>query len=300
MSEYIRGILPVVQTPLTEDGQFDTESLVREIEFCVVAQAGGVVYPVLASEFMYLSDRERQQLIEVVVKAADGRIPVIAGVAGAAKAIAIEHASFARSVGADAVIAMPPFIATAFPDEIFDYYQAIAEAAQIPVMIQHAPAGPGIDVAFLKRLLTEVEHIRYIKEEMIPSAHHIDELVSANLEECWGVFGGGWCRWMMSELERGANGFMPSVEIADIHVQIWNAYQNGDKAKAREIFNQITPLIHINLNMGLHVVKEILVRRGIIQTSQVRQPGIKPMDEADHRELSVALEQVEHLFTATL
>lgn len=300
MSDYIQGILPVVQTPLTEDGKFDTESLAREIEFCIKAKAGGVVFPVLASEFMYLTDAERHQLTEVVVKAADGRIPVMAGVAGAVKEIAVEHATFARSVGADAVIAMPPFIATAFPHEIFDYYQAIAEAAQMPVIIQHAPAGPGIDVAFLKRLLTEVEHIRYIKEEMTPSAHHIDELVSANLEECWGVFGGAWGRWMMSELERGATGFMPSVEIVDIHIQIWNAFQSGDKAKAREIFNQIAPLIHINLNMGVPVVKEILVRRGIIQTTKMRQPGVKPMDKADYRELDAALELVQHLFTATL
>jgi dihydrodipicolinate synthase/N-acetylneuraminate lyase len=300
MSDRIQGILPVVQTPLTEDGQFDIDSLVNEIEFCVNAKAGGVVFPVLASEFMYLTDAERQQLIEVVVKASDGRIPVIAGVAGSVKEIAVQHAKFARSVGADAVIAMPPFIATAFPHEIFDYYEAIAEAAQIPVMIQHAPAGPGIDVAFLKRLLTEVEHIRYIKEEMIPSAHHIEDLITADLDECWGVFGGAWGRWMMSELELGANGFMPSVEIVDIHIQIWDAFQSGDKAKAREIFNQIAPLIHINLNMGVPVVKEILIRRGIIKTNKMRQPGVKLMSDADYRELDAALELVSPLFTAKL
>lgn len=300
MTQRIQGILPVVQTPLMDDGQLDTDSLVRQIDFCVAAQAGAVVFPVLASEFIYLSDAERQQLVEVVVKAADGRIPVIAGVAGAAQAIAVEHANHARLVGADAVVAMPPYMSVAAPDEIFAYYRAIAEAAQMPVVIQHAPAGPGIDTAFLKRLLSEVEHVRYIKEEMTPSAHHIEELVSANLPECWGIFGGGWCRWMMSELERGTTGFMPSVEIVDIHVQIWKAYQAGDKDKAREIFNQITPLIHINLNMGLPAVKEILVRRGIIKSNKVRQPGIRAMDEADYHELDAALALVEHLFTTTL
>ena len=300
MTERIQGILPVVQTPLTEDGQLDTESLARQVDFCVAAQVGGVVFPVLGSEFMYLSDAERQHLVEVVVKQANGRIPVIAGVAGPSAAIAVEHAQHARNIGADSVIAMPPYIAPGSPDEIFNYYNQIANAAQIPVMIQHAPAGPGINVAFLKRLLAEVEHIRYIKEEMTPSAHHIDELVAADIDGCWGIFGGGWCRWMMSELDRGANGFMPSVEIADIHVQIWNSYQSGNRDHARLIFNQIAPLIHINLNMGLPAVKAILVKRGIIKTNKMRQPGVKAMDEADYRELDIALAEIEHLFTTTI
>ena len=297
MTQRIQGILPVLQTALLEDGNLDFDSMATQVEFCVAAQAGAVVFPVLGSEFMYLSDAERKQLVQVVVEAANKRIPVIAGVAGASQAIAVEHAIFAREVGADAVIAMPPFIAVASPNEIFAYFRAIADAAQMPVVIQHAPAGPGIDSHFLKRLLSEVEHVRYIKEEMLPSAHHISDLVSANLSECWGIFGGGWCRWMMSELERGATGFMPSVEIVDIHVQIWTAFQAGEKDKAREIFNRISPLIHINLNMGLPVVKEIMVRRGILKTNKVRQPGIKMMDQADYDELDAALALVEDLFT---
>ena len=129
-----------------------------------------------------------------------------------------------------------------------------------------------MNVAFLKRLLAEVDNIHYIKEEMEPSAHNISELVDAEIPGCWGIFGGGFCRWMMSELDRGATGFMPSVEIVDIHVQIWNAYQAGDAVRAREIFNLIAPLILLNLNLNLPIVKEILVRRGILTSSAMRQP----------------------------
>ena len=299
MTERLAGILPVVQTALDEDDAFDWASMERQIEFCLRAGADGLVFPVLGSEFIFLSDQERRELLGFIVNHAAGRLPVIAGVAGASAAIAVEQAAHAAHVGADAVIAMPPYVAVAAPAQIFDYFKRIAAAAQLPVIIQHAPLGPGMDIAFLKRLLAEVENINYIKEEMDPSAHHISELVAARIPGCWGIFGGGFCRWMLSELDRGATGFMPAVEIVDIHVRIWRAYQAGDEARAREIFNQIAPLILLNLNLRLPLVKEILVRRGILTSSALRQPGLRPLDAADRRELDQALATVSHLFINT-
>ena len=296
MTNHIRGILPVVQTALTDDGELDDASMERQVAFCLEAGAHGLVYPVLGSEYQFLSDKERERLLKVVVGAAAGAIPVIAGVAGPSTSIAAEHAARAKRAGAAAVIAMPPFIAIASPEEIFEYYRAIAAAAEMPVMIQHAPQGPGVDIPFLKRLLGEVEHVRYIKEEMAPSAHNISALLAAEIPGCWGVFGGSWCRWMPSELERGANGFMPSVEVVDVHVQIWNAFQAGEKAEARRIFNILAPFIHLTFNLGLPFVKEALVRRGIIQSARMRQPGTVALDAADQRELDIVMEEIEPFF----
>ena len=296
-TDHIQGILPVVQTALTDDGVIDAPSVERQVAFCIEAGAHGLVYPVLGSEYQFLSDKERHHLVEVVVGAAAGTIPVIAGVASPSTPVAVEHAAHARSAGASAVIAMPPYVAVARPDEIFEYYRRIAEAADLPVVIQHAPQGPGVDITFLRKLLKDVEQVRYIKEEMEPSAHHISSLLAAEIPGCWGVFGGGWCRWMMSELERGANGFMPSVEVVDVHVQIWNAFQAGDRAEARRMFDLISPFIHLICNLGLPWVKEVLVRRGVIRSACMRQPGSEPLDAADRRELDVVMETIEPLFT---
>ena len=297
MSEYLRGILPVVQTALAADGEFDVEAMKRQVAFCIEAGAHGLVYPVLASEFQYLSDGERQRLLEVVVSEAAGQIPVIAGVAGPTKHVAIEHAACARRIGAEAVIAMPPYLTSASREELLAYFQAISDTAERPVFVQHSAAGAGMDIPFIQRLLNEVEHVRYVKEEMEPSAHNISDLLAADLPGCWGIIGGAWCRWMPSEMERGAHGFMPSVEIVDIHVKIWNAFQSGDRDGARRMFNQVAPLIHLNFSLGLRCVKEVLVRRGILQTSLMRQPGATALDEADQRELDVAMREIEPLFT---
>ena len=57
MSEPMRGIFPVLQTPLDADGELDIASLRREVCFCIEAGAHGLVFPALGSELQYLSDR---------------------------------------------------------------------------------------------------------------------------------------------------------------------------------------------------------------------------------------------------
>jgi 4-hydroxy-tetrahydrodipicolinate synthase len=296
MGEPFRGIFPVLQTPLTADGALDEASLANEVAFCVRAGAHGVVFPVLGSEYAYLTRDERHRLVEVVVRSAGGRITVVAGVAASNREEAVEHARHASRVGADAVIALPPETRTDTPrDEIRAYYEAIAETARLPVFIQHSQ--PTMDVALIRELLESVENIRYVKEEMHPSAHHIGALVSTVGESCSGVFGGAHNRWMLSELGRGAVGLMPAVEAVDVHVRIWNAYASGDERGARHLFYGLLPLLNLVLILGLPVCKEVLVRRGVIATARMRMPGAIPLDEGDLVELSAVLADVSPLFT---
>ena len=78
---------------------------------------------------------------------------------------------------------------------------------------------------------------------------------------------------MLSEMRRGASGFMPAAEAIDVHVQIWDAYQAGDERRARDIFNLLLPQINLIMAVGLNVCKEILVRRGVIESARLRGEG---------------------------
>ncbi len=296
MNDPIRGILPVLQTPVAESGGFDIESMARQIDFCIDAGAGGLVFPVLGSEFQYLSDRERQTLVEIVVKKTDRRVAVIAGVAGTNISTATEHAAHAKRAGADAVIAMPPYMGSGGAEENLRYFEAISRAGQLPIFIQNA--GAGMSPPALLRLLTEVEHLIYVKEEAHPSAHHISAIAAQAGDHCQGVFGGAWCRWMISETRRGARGFMPGAPVVDIHVDIWHALQAGDENTARDLFDQLLPLTNLIQILGLRLVKEVLVRRGIFKTSHMRAPGSTQLDRDDHRELDAILTKLRPLFRA--
>ena len=294
MSVPMRGIFPVLQTPVREDGELDVASLKKEVAFCIKAGAHGLVFPVLGSEFQFLTEGERRRLVEVVVGEAGGQVPVVVGVAGPSKAAAVGHARHVAQTGADAVIALPPYIAAGSREEIKDYYEAIAQAAGRPVFVQHTHAG--MDASFLQVLLEEVEHVRYIKEEMQPSAHQISAVLENVGDACLGVFGGAHGRWMLSELHRGASGFMPAAEAVDVHVQIWEAYQAGNEVRARQIFDQLLPLINLINLLGLRTCKEVLVRRGVFASAAMRMPGAMALDAGDERELEVILEGLRPLF----
>jgi dihydrodipicolinate synthase/N-acetylneuraminate lyase len=294
MTDRLRGIFPVLQTPLTADGAIDMASMERQVAFCIAAGAHGLVYPVLGSEFQFLTDQERHRMVEVVANAAAGKVPLVVGVAGSHAAVAREHAAHAAGVGAAAVVSLPPYVAPASQAEIFDYYRAISEAAGVPVMIQNT--APGLDARFLARLVREIEHVQYVKEEMSPSAHNLSVVVREAGEHCLGVFGGAYGRWMLSEMRRGAAGFMPAAEISDVYVQVWERFEAGDEPEARAIFNKILPLINLLMLIGLRVSKEVLVRRGVFQTALMRWPGQFELDDDDHFELEAVLDELRPLF----
>lgn len=286
----LRGIFPVVQTPFREDRTLDEASLARQVEFCGRAGAHGLVFPVLASEFQLLTDGERRRGVEIVLAEAGDQIPVVVGVAAPSAEGAAEYARHAAAHGASAVIALPPYIGAPSPDETRRYYEAIAAAADRPVFIQDAP--PGIPMAGIMRLLREIEHVRYVKEENEPSAHNITSLIQGLGPDCWGVFGGAWCRWMMSELERGVHGFMPSVEVVDVHVRIWDLHRAGQVEQARDLYDRLLPFINLGFCLGLRMIKETLVRRGIIATAEMRRPGMPVLDGHDARELDIILDRM--------
>jgi dihydrodipicolinate synthase/N-acetylneuraminate lyase len=293
VEKIMRGIFPVLQTPVHEDGEIDQDSLKKEVHFCIEAGAHGLVFPVLGSEFQYLNESERGSMVDLVVGETGGQIPVIAGVAGTSRQAAEVCARQAVSSGADAVIALPPYIAGPTPEQVRDYYIAIARIVERPVFIQHTAGG--LTASLMAELFAQEEHILYLKEEAPPSAHQISSVVKEVTTGCLGVFAGGHSRWMMSELHRGATGFMPAVEGIDIHVQIWDAYQAGDEAKARALFNQLLPQINLVMLLGLKVCKEILVRRGVFKSSAMRMPGAHPFDADDARELDAILEDLRPL-----
>ena len=288
MSEPMRGIFPVLQTPLDADGELDIASLRREVCFCIEAGAHGLVFPALGSELQYLSDRERQQLVEVVIGEASGQLPVVVAVSAPSAAIAAEHARHAARVKAQAVMALPPYITPGTPNEILDYYRAIGRAAELPIFVQNA--APGLSPDFLIRLLREIEQIRYIKEEASPSAHNLSAVARATGDRCDGIFGGAFGRWMLSELRRGA------AEITDVYVQVWEAFESGDQVGARRIFNQILPLINLLMLLGLSVSKEVLVRRGIFRSTLMRATGALALDDDDQHELDAILDDLRPFF----
>jgi 4-hydroxy-tetrahydrodipicolinate synthase len=298
MTEAFRGVYTIPSTPFDEAGRLDEDGLRRVIDFCVGCGAHGLVYPVNASQFTTLSDTERVLASRIVVEQNAGRVPVMIGVAGVSTSHAAMFAREARAMGADAVIAMTPYLSKMTdPDLIVAYYRAIAEAAGLPVCIQNHGVGSELSVSLMARIVREVESVEYIKEETAPVTHKISGLIEALGPKLKGVFGGAGGRYLLLEHPRGVDGQMPGCHITDVVVRLWDALEAGDGAEARRVYGLMAPLFAVETLYPGAIYKEVLVLRGVIDCACSRNILAGVMDGEDRRALQATLADLEPLFT---
>ena len=290
MREHWRGSFAIPMTPFDEHDRIDEDVLRAEIEFCVQAGAQGLVTPVMVSEFFYLSEEERRLMIRVPVEQAAGRIPVVANCAAVNTPLAVSYARYAEEVGADSVIAMPPYIHRPDWERIRAYYQAISDAVQVPVWIQNAGL-VALSADQVATLCIESEHVSWVKEEVSPSTYSIGALVRKRCPAIEGVMGGSGGRYMITERARGSQGVVHACEICDIIQDIWNLLDADREEAARDLFERALPAIDLEGLMGMAFAKEIMVRRGIFKNHRMRLTS-RPLDEDDLREIDRVWERL--------
>jgi 4-hydroxy-tetrahydrodipicolinate synthase len=295
-----RGVFAIPPTPFRETGEVDEVSLERCVEFCIAAGAHGIVMGVNASEAIALTDSERQDAAALVVSRAAGRVPVVIGVSGVSTASSELYAHHAARIGADAVIAMPPYVRRPPAGEIVDFYTAVAKAADgLPVWVQDfvAPIGTPMPANLLARLLREIPGVDFLKEE----SDFAPQVMTAVREEAGdavrGMMGGMAGRYLIEEYRRGACGTMPACEVADAHVLVWDALDRGDEAEARRLHSVLLPLLNYEAMYSFTIYKEILYRRGVIASPQTRVPGAARLDAENHREIDALMEGLTPLLT---
>lgn len=295
----MRGIYAIPPTPFLDNGELDEQGLRNIIRFCLKAGAHGIVAPVNASEFISLTDEERQRVIRIAVEEAGGRIPVVAGVAGTCQEQAVHHAKAAVRIGADSLIAMPPYVKKATPEEIFQYYMALDRvSAGRPVWIQNnmPPVGTPMPPELLARIVRSSKHVSYVKEECWPAGHYMTKTFELAGDKLRGIQGGMAGRYLLDEYARGACGSMPACEICDVHVQLWELLEAGDHGEARRLFNRMLPLLSLEFMYGVVVYKQVLYQRGIISSTYMRNSGHLPLDDYDRKELAAILDDLQPLF----
>ncbi len=286
-----RGIFAIPSTPFDEQAELDLDSLRNLLDFTVDCQAHGILYPAMVSEFFTLSEAERLMLTPIVVNQVAGRCPVVIGVSGVCTQSAVAFARAAEEAGADAVLAMPPYVQRYSDDDILRYFEAISKVVSVPIFIQNAGEWKPINHALLLRIVREVEHVHFIKEEVPPAHHNIGTLAKLHEPKIWGFFGGHGGLHMFTELRRGAAGNMPGSQFTDLLVQMWDLYDSGARAEAEGLHRRLMPLIQ---NAGPQ--KEVLVKRGVIRCARTRAAQ-RPYDDQDRRERDANWPELEAAFT---
>ncbi len=140
----LAGVVGILPTPLTDDGELDDDGLRHLVRHCVEVGLDGVVVLGSNGEFPYLSKGEKRRVMGVAAEAAGGRIPVIGSASATATDHAVDLARAAKEVGCDAVMAAVPTYWRVGLDEAREHVAAIAREGGLPVFFYYFPEVTGL------------------------------------------------------------------------------------------------------------------------------------------------------------
>jgi 4-hydroxy-tetrahydrodipicolinate synthase len=141
-----KGVLPALVTPF-RDGAVDEQAFVRLVERQIAGGVHGLVPVGTTGETATLSHDEHRRVVELCVKTAAGRAPVIAGAGSNSTSEAIELARHAKAIGADAALIVTPYYNRPSQEGLYAHYAAINEAVQIPVLVYNVPGRTSVDIS---------------------------------------------------------------------------------------------------------------------------------------------------------
>ena len=277
------GVLPVFQTPWHADETLDLETLAREVAWLYDSGADGIVMA-MVSETLRLSSSEREELAEAACHLGRARGVVEISVGAESSKVAERYARHAQSVGADALMAIPPVSVGIGESELLGYYTRILQASVLPVIVQDASGyvGQPLPVAMQAALLDTFGPERVLYK---PEASPIGPKLSALRDATQGrarVFEGTGGVALVDSFKRGIVGTMPGADLIRGLVPLWRALQQGDTEKADRIHGPLVALLSLqtSLDAFLAVEKHLLVRQGIFRNTLVRGPvGFRLDDE---------------------
>jgi 4-hydroxy-tetrahydrodipicolinate synthase len=241
-----KGCGTALITPFDEKGRIDFRALSKLVGWQIEQGIDFLVPCGTTGESATLSGEERKGVTAAVVKAAAGRVPVIAGAGGNHTAKAVFWARDAVAAGADGILSVSPMYNRPSPDGLVRHFSAIAEAAGVPVVVYNVPTrtGTDMDVDTIVRL-SEIPHVVGLKEAS-PNFGKIARLMTA-LPEDFVVFSGEDST-ALALIALGGRGLISvaSNEIPREMSALISAALEGRLDEARKLQRKYLPLMEMN------------------------------------------------------
>ncbi|HKJ00199.1 MAG TPA: dihydrodipicolinate synthase family protein [bacterium] len=164
-TDAFHGVFPYLVSPVDAHGEVDADVLGQLVDHLVRAGVHGLTPLGSTGEFAYLSWEQRRRVVEVVLEANAGRVPVVAGVAATTTAEAVRQAQAFAAMGADGILAILEAYFPLTEDGVVDYFTAIAQASDRPVVLYTNPTFQRSDLTLPAIVrLAELPTVRYLKD----------------------------------------------------------------------------------------------------------------------------------------
>ena len=277
MAAALAGVVPVVPTIFHDDETVDLDATVRVVDYLMGAGVDGLCLLANYSEQFALTDAERDAIARRLLEHVAGRLPVIVTTSHYSARVTAARSRAAQDMGAAMVMIMPPFFGATLTvpgPGVIGYFKQVADAIDIPVMVQDAPlSATPLPAGLLIDLVRQVPQVQYAKIEVPQAADKLHALVTALGDRLPGPFDGEESVTLIPDLDAGATGTMPSSTVPAELGQIVRRYRADDRVGAVSAWEALLPLIHFeNRQCGLRAQKILLAEGGIIACDRTRAP----------------------------
>ena len=230
--ETFRGVFPYLVSPVSETGEVKSDVLAQLCDDLINAGVHGLTPLGSTGEFAYLTWPQRRRIVEIVVKAAKKRVPVVAGVAATTIADGVFQACEMEQLGCDGILAILEAYFPVTDEGVFAYFQAVAEAVTLPVVLYTNPNFQRSDLSLpVIDRLSHIPNVRYIKDASFNTGRLLSIInrvggrmkvfsASAHIPACVMLIGG--VGWMAG----------PACLIPRHSVELYEICQRGDWQRA--------------------------------------------------------------------
>jgi len=286
-----RGVGVALVTPFKSDGSLDEAALEHLVDFQIEEGTNFLVPCGTTGENPALTHGEHRRVVEIVVRRANGRVPVLAGAGNNSTPKAIELAELAIELGADGALTITPYYNKPTPDGLRRHFGMQAEAIQkkrsgFPMILYNVPGRTGVNMtaATTLQIAREVPNVIGVKE----ASGNMEQILSILRDRAEGFLVlSGDDAWTLPLVAAGGDGIISVAanEIPRLMSEMTTAALSGDFDRARTVHNRILPLMTGNFIESNPIpVKAAMQMLGIIPTDTVRSP-LAPIAEANRKKL---------------
>jgi 4-hydroxy-tetrahydrodipicolinate synthase len=282
------GVFPAITTPFHDDGSVDHDALAAHVRWRADAGCAGIVTGGSLGEAATLSFDEKVKINEICVRAIDGRIPIVAGIAGLATAECVALARAAERAGCDGLMALPAYVYYSDWRETREHYGAIIAATRLSCMLYNNPIAYRTDVRAeqLDELARRYDNLHAVKETSgdVRRVTAVREVLGDRLA----VFA-GLDDMILEAIGVGARGWIAGLvnALPEESVRLVELARAGRWAEATAIYHWFLPLLRMDtVPKFVQLIKlvQAQVGRG---TETVRPPRL--VLEGDERREALAL-----------
>jgi len=290
-----RGTATALVTPFKADGTLDEKALRKLVGFQIAGGVEALVPVGTTGENPTLSQEEQLRVIGIVLDEADGKARVFAGAGSNSTAEAIQKARAAKGAGADAALVVGPYYNKPTQEGYFQHFRAIAEGADLPIIVYNVPGrtGGNIEAQTTLRMAEEIPSVVMVKEASGNMAQIME--IARNKPAHFSLLSGDDA-FTLPLMALGGDGCISVVanEVPKEFSGMVRACLRGKWDRALEVHNTLLPLMNANFIESNPIpVKTALAMMGMIQES-FRLPMV-PLSQKNRDKLKGVLDELHLL-----